>query len=235
MQALGLALLLSVSMPGSAAVRQSGAQPAKSAQGEKVNPRTIPVPEGYLDAMAAGSPAIEFLEDLRVDWEKRGFEPRGLVSVLVKASDLEAYYSGGPNPLEGHYAYVSFLESANVLQDMSNIRAQIGAIFDQGSFDAGQAIRKMKPGQSAQLGILKDWETGFIFGYVVGLEDPGRNKSAKMARLLLTAVVARPGGGYFVNDVSVMADGSDLHASLARVEALARQIEIPKTPSGEGK
>jgi hypothetical protein len=184
----------------------------------------IPIPVGYIDAMAPGSPGVEFLEDLRQDWRKRDFTPTGLISVLVKTSDIESYYNGGLNPLDGHYVYICFLGSNNPLQEMANIKQNILVTSGKITSDVNKLIKQLKYGEMSQLGVVEEWETGFVYGYLAYVDIQGKSKSIKKAKLLLTSVVSQAHGGYFVNDVSVIDSESDLHVAVDRIKNLAKQI-----------
>jgi hypothetical protein len=224
---LALLIAFSISRLGNARALQNAVPNPMAASGQELNPFTpvIPIPAGYLDAMAPDSPAVEFFEDLKQDWGKREITPRGLISVLVKASEVEAYYNGGPNPLDTQYFYICFLESKNTGQEMASFKKNITMTSDKPVSDIGKMIKKLKLGQMFQFGILEDWGSGFIFGNVANSDAQAKYAKNSKARLLLTAVVANPHGGCFINDQSLIENELDLKAALGRLEGLARRIE----------
>lgn len=231
-----LLALLSVSHLGNARTLQNNVlNPlAMASQDPKQFSPVIPIPAGYLDATAPDSPAVEFFEDLKQDWEKREITPRGLISVLVKASEVEAYYNGGPNPLDTQYFYICFLESKNTEQEMASLKQNITRTSDKEISDIGKMIKKLKLGQMFQFGILQDWGSGFIFGNVAHSDAEAKYSKDNKARLLLTAVVSNPHGGCFINDQSMIESELDLKAALGRLEGLAKRIEAANaSPSKE--
>jgi|GEM_PF-3581185 len=226
------ACLLALS-PGPAGLGAAQSPGAGTAARKAPTRHLFPVPEGYADALDVDSPATEFFEDLKVSWSLREVNTRGLIAVLARMADVEYFYHGGsnpygshalPNPLDVRHCYICFLESGDVRRQLSEMKASLQSAPNAGLSDLERTVKKIKANEPKPLGILRELENGFIFGYLVGPSRVNPDKAAKTARLFLTGTVGSAGGGYFINDVSVVKGRPDLEEALARVEAIARQI-----------
>ena len=223
MGALGLAL------SGTAQPVSAQAQAPKAQAVPAPPPPELPVPEGFLDATAPGSPATEFFQLLQEEWRKRDFDPRALMTVWIDQGDLDRYYVQGVNPLEGHYCYVCFLPSEHPEQELEGLKASIGPA-DQAMSVRGDWMAKAfkaPPGRDArgpgQLGTAA-WSTGFLEP-AAGLRS---TSNVRRFYLKLTGIVTCRGGGYQLNDSCMVTDEPGIRQAAARLEALCRQVPVSR-------
>jgi len=187
----------------------------------------IPVPEGYVDIMAPGSPAADYYKESLEAFKAAGMKPDNMISSLFRQADLARYYAGGPNPASGHYIYVTYFPSSKARVEMESMRGNIRGLKDQvqKGFDAANASSKvLQVKEARQLGIVKEWADGFIYGTVVKMESHLGGKTRIWSKLLLTGMVPNSGGGYFVSDVSLIQKDGDFESATARLESLSKGI-----------
>jgi hypothetical protein len=228
-QALGIALIITVAKILSGLTAGNNAPHISPNNITQPIIHHIPVPAGYIDIMTPNSPGSEFYQEAQAAWKKAGFTPNGLVSTMVKQSDLALYYNGGPSPIDKHYIYVNFTESNNPSEQMNGLRSEVDKkvreATEQGISESNNKFSNyVKINKLKYLGIVKDWGTGFIYGMVVPLETHINGKIVNKTKLLLTATVTQPRGGYFIGYVSLISDEAAFNSSITNLEILAKQI-----------
>jgi hypothetical protein len=209
------------------------AQPVSAqAQAPKVQsvqaPPELPVPEGFLDATAPGSPATEFFQLLQEEWRKRDFDPRALMAVWIDQGDLDRYYVQGVNPLEGHYCYVCFLPSEHPEQELEGLKASIGPADQAMSVRVDWMAKAFKARQAVMLGVLGSWDRGLVYGFLEPAAGLRSTSNVRRFYLKLTGIVTCRGGGYQLNDSCMVTDEPGIRQAAARLEALCRQVPVSR-------
>ena len=163
--ALTLVIALSIAKFITSAI--NGGEHLNTSKSLKPLAHHIPVPDGYIDILPLESPAHKYYQEIQNKWKEINYMPTpNIISVLVKQSDLAVYYAGGPSPMEKGFCYISFNEANNAIESLRSVKAEIlkqtDTIDKKIRESENQFSNYMKIGKIHHLGIVNEWNSGFV-------------------------------------------------------------------------
>lgn len=189
----------------------------------------IPPPSGFVDVMRPGSPGAKYYEEVQATWKMTNFKQDPcVISALFLASDLEKHDKGKGIPTDNRYYVISFQYYANPQQTYDVTRQGMSKLTGA---DLRAMAEKQNPGypmrigEVEQLGIVKDWGTGFIAATVMPFEVRVGSVQANWKKLIMTCFMTHPRGVYTISGVNQIKGSNNDSAAIAEAELLAKSIQ----------
>ena len=189
----------------------------------------IPPPSGFVDVMQPGSPGAKYYEEVQANWKVTNFkQDPSVISSMFLASELEKHERGKGVPTDNRYYVVSFKYSSNSQQSCDAAKQQMSKLTGA---DLRGAVEKQNPGypvrigEIEQLGIVKDWGSGFISATVMPFEVSVDSAKTNWRKLVLTCFMTHPRGVYTISGVNQVKGSNSYSEVIAEAELFAKSIQ----------
>ncbi len=189
----------------------------------------IPPPSGFVDVMQPGSPGAKYYEEVQATWKLTNYkQDPSVISSLFLASELEKHEHGKSVPTDSRYYVVSFQYSTNPQQTCDVTKQQMIKLTGA---DLRAIVEKQNPGYPVkigdieQLGIVKDWGSGFISATVMPFEVSVDSAKANWKKLVLTCFMTHPRGVYTISGVNQVKGSNNYNTVIAEAELFAKAIQ----------
>lgn len=191
---------------------------------------SIWVPDGYVEVLWPESPGADLRADMKQSFATIG-KKMDSIAVLVTKKDLAIYDSGGVSPMRGHYIYFTWvpgqkMPSASGLRDMLVPYAGKSGKFIEAMKSSSAATNWIKQninkGEMLPLGILRQWNDGYILSMVIGFDMTIEGKTHRIAKIKSSAYQERGNGHYVVEYVTLQDYGTRFQQGLDRAMAIAK-------------
>ncbi len=189
----------------------------------------IPPPSGFVDVMQPGSLGAKYYEEVQANWKVTNYkQDPSVISSLFLVSELEKHERGNGVPTDNRYYVVSFKYSTNSQQSCDSARQQMVKMTGA---DLRGVVEKQNPGypvrigEIEQLGIVKDWGSGFISATVMPFELNVDSAKANWKKLVLTCFMTHPRGVYTISGVNQVKGSNNYGEIIAEAELFAKSIQ----------
>lgn len=202
---------------------------------------SIWVPEGYEEVLWPETPRKQFRESLLASLKQMDVKSDDF-AVLIRKKDLEAYNRGqAEHPMRGHYIFIKWYPNKSKPSKETTtkgVAAAQGSNFLESlkSLDDWRAFidKYTQEGQMTPLGIMREWEGGYITGMAVRITLAMNGRPYKTAKILNMGFQSAGQGHYVINCVTLQVYGRELADYLDRTVLIAKSLKnSPAMPKGK--
>jgi hypothetical protein len=189
----------------------------------------VEAPNGYVDVMRPNSPGAKFYEDAKSKWREANVKiDESIISTMVLSKDLNEYYKGKSSPIDHRYYIISFKYYDNSQYVIDGLKSKLIQNID---IELKRIVKEKYPsgfatiGEITQLGIIRNWGSGFINAMIIPFEIQINKQMVKRTKLVLSASVAQPRGVYYISSINVVLGDSEYDSALNDLEQFAKSVQ----------